>query len=129
MGLAEKQAWAAFKENSMPAKLSELQKTTGTNVEVAFDEPSFTIEAVQWVADSFFKRFLNDLEEICGDKLGKEAVSEAIKKIFIKHSATATTPELNLTGGTLTITAKWDGSAGSDYPGMGDYKTFLMSKL
>lgn len=129
MGLAEKQAWAAFKENYLNEKLAELHSAAGCNIQVTFDEASFpTKETISWIANAFFDRLNPDIKDICSDNLGKEAIRDSIKNIHCKYQPQGGFT-MELADGTFTICAKFDGSAGTDWPGYGTYKEFLMSKL
>ncbi len=129
MGLQEKQTFAEVNEKYLPVKLEELKTVTGAQIEVSFDVASFTtVNGIKAIPDSIFTRLNSDMADICKDKLGKEAVGEAIKKINIVNHATGGFV-LDLNAGTFTVTAKLDGSLGKDIPSYGDYKKFLMAKL
>lgn len=130
MGLAEKQALANMKERYLPAQLDALKAAMGgAVVDVTFDDASFTsVAAAQMIPNGLFVRLNADLNEITVDALGKATLQESLKKIHIVCHA-QNSYSLDLTGGTLTITGKFDGSLGNDLPGYGDYKQYLMSKL
>ena len=130
MGLAEKQAMAQFKEKQYPEWHKKLTTALGKPIEVTFEDMTFTtVDGVRNLPSCFFDRFTADVAAICKDKLGKEAMQGAVKSVCVKYTSTPKEFKLDLTEGVFTITAKWDGSPGTDCPGAGNYKTFFMSKL
>ncbi|WP_223633347.1 hypothetical protein [Corallococcus sp. EGB] len=130
MGLAERQELAAFKQDTLPAKLAELKEAArGADLQVTLDEESFTtVAAIQWLSHGIFDRLIDDMRRVCGDAIGKQAVREGLQRVHLVHQE-APGYTLELKDGTLTVRAKLDGSIGDDLPGYGTYKDFLYKKL
>ncbi|MCY1030739.1 hypothetical protein OV207_04670 [Corallococcus sp. BB11-1] len=130
MGLAERKELATFKEESLGPKLAELREAAaGAQLQFTLDEASFTsVGAIQMLSNGVLDRLIDDLKAVCVDTIGKEAVRDGIQTVHVVHKEEAGYT-LDLTGGTLTVRAKLDGSLGSDLPGYGDYKRFLLRTL
>ncbi|MHA7631786.1 hypothetical protein [Corallococcus sp. M7] len=130
MGLAERSELAAFKKDALDAKVAELREAAaGADIRVTLDEASFTnTAAIQMLSNGVFDRLIDDMKSVCRDDIGKQAVREGIQTLHIVHKD-APGFTLELTGGTLTLRAKLDGSLGEDLPGYGQYKAFLLKKL
>ncbi|MCY1047699.1 hypothetical protein OV208_40760 [Corallococcus sp. bb12-1] len=130
MGLAERKELAAFREESFAPKLEELRAAAGgADLQVTLDEASFTsVAAIQMISNGIFDRLIDDLKAVCGDTIGKEAVRDGIKTVHVIHKEDPGYT-LELSGGTLTLKAKVDGSLGSDLPAYGDYKRYLLRTL
>jgi hypothetical protein len=130
MGLAERQMMAKLKDQWLPDYQTKLNEALGCPVEIVMDEASFaTVDSISYLGTLFFDRFTSGVREICSDKLGKEALQEAMKKVVIHHTTAEKSHKLDLSGGTFSATGKWDGSLGTDTPGSSEYKEFLMTKL
>ncbi|AFE06008.1 hypothetical protein COCOR_04752 [Corallococcus coralloides DSM 2259] len=130
MGLAERSELAAFKKDSLDAKVAELKEAAaGADIQVTLDEASFTsTAAIQMLSNGVFDRLIDDMKSVCSDAIGKQAVREGLQTLHIVHKD-APGFTLELTGGTLTLRAKLDGSLGEDLPGYGQYRAFLLKKL
>jgi hypothetical protein len=61
--------------------------------------------------------------QVCGDKDGKEAVQQKVKKVLCKFGGKGKRV-LKLNGGTLEFTIDWDAANNDDY-----VKAFLMKNL
>ena len=130
MGLAERQAMAQFKEGYLPEFQLKLNEAIGKPVEIAIDETSFsTVDGIRYLSTSFFDRFVTDIQAICQDKLGKEALQEAIKKVQISYTAQDKAYKMDIANGTFSCQGKWEGSLGNDCPSAGMYKEFLVPRL
>jgi hypothetical protein len=129
MGLAEKQAMATFKEKKAASLIENLNKATGSKIEVIFDEADFTVDAINKLEFGFFDRLCLDLTAICKDTLGKDAIKESLKSVVVKNTPEPKKASIDLANGVLTVTGKWNGSPGDDLPGKGDYQKYIMSKL
>ncbi len=130
MGLAEKQAMAQFKEKLFPDWHKKLTTALGKPIDVTFEDMTFTtVDGVRYLPSCFFDRFTADVAAICKDKLGKEAMQGAVTSVCVKYTPTPKDFKLELSDSVFTVTAKWDGSLGTDCPAAGAYKTFFMSKL
>ncbi|NOK23833.1 hypothetical protein [Corallococcus carmarthensis] len=130
MGLAERKEMAAFKKDSFAPKVAELKEAAGgADIQVTLDEASFTtVAAIQMISNGIFDRLIDDMKYVCNDDVGKEAVRDGIKTLHIVHKDEPGFT-LDLTGGTLTVRAKVDGSIGEDLPGYGAYKDLMLKKL
>jgi hypothetical protein len=129
MGLAERNELAAFKQDVLGPKTQELKDAAhGADIQVVLDEEGLTVPAIQMLSNGVFDRLIDDLKDVCKDAIGKQAVREGFKALRVHHQE-APGFTLELSGGTLVLRAKLDGSIGSDLPGYGAYKTFLMKKL
>jgi hypothetical protein len=117
VGLAGRQAMAAFKEKKFAEQLGKLKAVVGTDIAVEVAETDFTKAAIEMLPNALFDRLRDDLKKICKDDLGKQAVREAVTKVVAKFTATPKAPTVTLEGGQLAGTGKWDGTAGTDYPG------------
>lgn len=129
MGLADRQAIAAFKEKKFNEQLGKLKAAVGADIAIEVDETDFTKAAIESLPNALFDRLRDDLKKICKDDLGKQAVRDAVKKVVAKYTPTPKAHAISLEGGQLTVTARWDGSSGTDFPGYDDYKKYLMPRL
>jgi len=57
-----------------------------------------------------FERINDAFRTICKDKIGKEAIQEAVKKILLKNISDPDAKKLELKDGTLTLTCAWGNS-------------------
>ncbi|GMU02063.1 hypothetical protein KH5H1_61830 [Corallococcus caeni] len=130
MGLAERKEMAAFKKDYLAPKVAELKEAAGgADIQVTLDEASFTsVAAIQMISNGFFDRLIDDMKYICNDDVGKEAVRDGVKVVQVSHKEDPGYT-LDLSGGTLTLRAKLDGSIGEDLPGYGAYKDLMLKKL
>lgn len=128
MSLQVKRAIKQVEEQVAP-QLSRINEITGKDISVNIDYKSFTSEdSVKWLPNGFFDRFVEDLEKVCSDDFGKEAVQEALNTVVVVE-ADAKELTFDSEAKTLTVKGKWAGSPGSDYPTYSDYKNCLEANL
>jgi hypothetical protein len=131
MSLMQKQAWARTNE-SLPSKLEQLKTATGKEIQIKFNESSFSTPAlIDRIPDSVLGFLIDGMQYLCSDALAKEAVSSQLKSIVISHEAGAESFSFSFKDGTLSVSANFDesGMAGIQYPHSNDYQKFLTENL
>lgn len=106
MGLAERRAVTAVKENDYKTFEAKVKELCGFEVKMTFDWP--TIENHKdcvWICENkryngyMFDPIAEALKNVCADNMGKDAVKSALKEINMIPS----TGDLTFENGVLTI--------------------------
>lgn len=91
MGLAERRAIRAFQENKYQSLKKDLDKAAGKEIALEIDWDSLAVDDYAEYYDDylpkvFFKPLIEAFKAITFDEMGKEAISEGLKKVVIRHS-------------------------------------------
>lgn len=92
MGLQEKRAIEAFKENEFISLVKDLNTVAGYEPEIEVKWDTLAVADYghlynEGFTNVYFEPLINALKEIATDELGKEALKETLKKIVIKNES------------------------------------------
>jgi len=87
MGLIEKRLIKEAKESWLPGEQKDIQDVAGAPVVVDVDWATFEVDevALKNVQHLGVRKLANAFRVICVDELGKEAVRERVKRIFVTN--------------------------------------------
>lgn len=110
MGLSERRATKEFQDNDFPAFQAEIHKLVGNPVpiEIAWEELAVEGQSSSYKTawpELYFKPIIEALRLITRDQMGRDAVKAGIKKIQIRNSKGAYSPQSAITfeNGTVLV--------------------------
>lgn len=112
MGLQERKAAQAIKEQYFDAYQKELNEIVGKELPIEINWESFDLNAVKFIPSVCLQRTVDAFKRLCSDDMGKEAVKESIQLITVENIAeegAEANKSLKLEGGTFKIRASYGG--------------------
>lgn len=112
MGLQEKKAANAIKEQYFNEYQKELNEIVGKELPIEINWESFDLNSIKFIPSVCLQRTVDAFKEVCSDKDGKEAVQEGVNKIEVNNIASENAEELknlSLANGTFLINACYGG--------------------
>lgn len=108
MGLPERRAMTAYKDNQFPKEQQQVEKLIGTKVEwdVRWDTmmpDGYADSYAEYYDVIFFEPLKGALKNVAIDDMGKKALRSGLKKIVIDGSEGAHCGNFSFEDGTLTL--------------------------
>ena len=110
MGLVEKRAIKNFQDTKFPELEKEINTIAGYPIEFQVDwdtlaAPDYADMYDEYFTDIYFKPIINAFKEIAVDDMGKDALKDALQKIYITNDGTVTSEvrAYSLEGGVLKV--------------------------
>ncbi|MCB0391275.1 MAG: hypothetical protein KDD58_08290 [Bdellovibrionales bacterium] len=127
MSLEVKRAIKNFEDNLFASCRDQIVSKFGYDIEIDFNWDSFqNKDSIAMLEHGFFGKFLDDMENICSDDLGKEALKNGLTKIVVAEGTKDV--KFDKETKTLFVTANFGGSS-SEYPSFGEYRTAIEPHL
>lgn len=104
--LEEERYIAAFQKEGLSKAEKAIEEVVGKKISVEVDFPSFAgnFDSMKYVEGSYSTDVVVSVfKTICSDEIGKRRLSEAVKKVVIKHSKDAGQDSFTLDKGSLVI--------------------------
>lgn len=112
MGLQEKKAAKAIKDQYFDDYQKDLNEIVGKELPIEINWDSFDLNSIKFIPSVCLQRTVDAFKAVCADDLGKEAVQEGISKIVvnnIEESTAAENKSVGLDSGVLIINACYGG--------------------
>lgn len=105
MGLIERRMIEELKTTTLPAREAEIAEICGTRIpyDVDWDSLSSDAEALRFVDNVSCHRLNMALRMICTDALGRQAVSEGLKRVRLVNVAEPAGMAMRFEGGVLEM--------------------------
>lgn len=112
MGLQEKKAVQAIKDQYFNDYQTELNQIVGKELPIEINWGTFDLNSIKFIPSVCLQRTVDAFKEVCADNFGKEAVQDSVSKIVvnnIEESTAAENKNIKLEEGILTINAAYGG--------------------
>ncbi len=105
MGLIERRMIEELKTTTLPAREAEIAEICGTRIpyDVDWDSLASDAEALRFVDNVSCHRLNMALRTICTDALGRQAVSEGLKRVRLVNVAEPADMAMRFEGGVLEM--------------------------
>ncbi|GAA0893852.1 hypothetical protein GCM10009122_35320 [Fulvivirga kasyanovii] len=131
MGLQEKKAINAIKEQYFGDYQKELNEVVGKELPIEINWETFDLNSIKFIPSVCLQRTVDAFKKVCSDQDGKEAVQESINRIEVNNIEEANAGELkslSLANGTFLINACYGGHHSGFFTDT-DMKGYLESNL
>ena len=105
MGLNERRKIKTLQEETLPARVTEIQEICGKPIayEVDWDSMADDPEALNFLDNLSCHRLNMALRVICQDDLGKQSVRDGLKSVKLKNIKDKTAKQINFQNGILEM--------------------------
>jgi len=108
MGLEEKRMKQHLEAEVIPKVSKEIGDCYGGDVSIDIDWETFTTkDAIQEIEHQVLGRVTEAVKKLCSDDLGKEAMKESFKAVYVKNLENKDDRKLDFTEGKLTLQTTW----------------------